>query len=129
MKTNILDYMDEAAERFPERIAFADDEVSLSFEAFAVRARRVGSMLLAAGAGTREADGQAGSGEPVIIFMKRSPYTLTAFFGTVAAGCYYVPIDVEMPRRRIELILETTQARFMLVDGTTEETAAELAVT
>ena len=116
MKTNILQYMDEAASRTPDRIAFADDTLSLTFSEFRERARRVGSWLMQQGAGD----------EPVIIFMKRSPLTLTAFFGTVSAGCYYVPIDVEMPRTRIELILETTKARYMLIDATTAETAAEL---
>lgn len=119
MKTNILEYMDEAVQRFPEKEAFADDELTLTFAEFADRANRVGTMLLNEGA----------EKEPIIIFMKRSPLTLTAFFGTVAAGCYYVPIDVEMPRRRIELILETTKARFMITDESTSDTAKELEFT
>lgn len=114
--------MDEAAARFPERIAFEDDECALSFDAFYKRARRVGTWLL-----VQSGSASPGmSGEPVIIFMKRSPLTLTAFFGTVAAGGMYVPIDVEMPRRRIELILETTDARYMICDESTQKIASEL---
>ncbi|MBR1874748.1 MAG: amino acid adenylation domain-containing protein [Eubacterium sp.] len=116
MVTNILEFMDEAAVRYPGRTAFADDELSLSFDEFKKRADRVGSFLLKKGAVS----------EPVIIFMRRSPLTLTAFFGTVAAGCFYVPVDTEMPGRRIELILKTTKARWMICDETTYESAVGL---
>ena len=58
--------------------------------------------------------------------MKKHPNTLTAFFGAMYAGCYYVPLDDEMPRHRIELIFQTLGAGALICDETTEDLAKEL---
>ena len=103
MQTNVLEYLEETVKRVPDKMAFADDEICLSFQELYDRAGSVGTRLANQGA-MREA---------VIVYMKKSPCTLSAFFGVIYSGCFYVPIDEEMPRRRMELILENTQALFI----------------
>lgn len=34
----------------------------------------------------------------------------------IESGCFYVPLDEEMPKRRIELIIENTKARVIICD-------------
>lgn len=116
MQTNVLEYLEHTVAQMPEKAAYVDDEIKLSFEEVYERSRRIGSCL-ASGLACRE---------PVIIYMKKSPCTVTAFFGAIYAGCFYVPVDDEMPRRRIELILESTKARFLIYDHTTCKQAKEL---
>lgn len=116
MQTNVLEYLEETVKRVPDKMSYADDELSLSFQQLYDRSRSIGTYLAHKGAAK----------EAVIVYMKKSPCTLSAFFGVIYSGCFYVPIDVEMPRRRIELILENTQARYMLYDDSTREKAAEL---
>ena len=58
--------------------------------------------------------------------MKKHPTTWAAFFGAMYAGCYYVPLDDEMPRHRIELIFKTLEAGALICDETTEDIAKEL---
>ena len=43
---NILEYLENTAQRFPQRPAFSDDEKTLTFEEFHAKAKAVGSFLL-----------------------------------------------------------------------------------
>ena len=45
MKANMLEYLEETAARFPDKIAFYDDRDSLTFAALEKTARRIGSCL------------------------------------------------------------------------------------
>lgn len=116
MQTNVLEYLEQTVIRLPEKMAFADEEMKLTFQEVYERSKQVASVLV---------KNQAAK-EPVIVYMKKSPCTLTAFFGAIYAGCFYVPIDEEMPRRRMELILENTKAKYMIYDASTAEKMKEL---
>ena len=106
MQTNILEYLEATAPRVPQKIAYSDGRFHLSFEALWAQARGVGSALLS----------QGYTKEPVAILMAKHPKEIAAFYGCVYAGCYYVPLDIDMPAARIESILESTEARVMIVD-------------
>lgn len=113
MQTNILEYLETTAQRLPEKTAFADDRMALSFREFEFRAKRVGTYFAK----------NSLFRSPVIVYMKKSPDFLAAFFGVVYSGCFYIPIDDEMPRRRIELILQNSEAEYMICDDETRERA------
>lgn len=116
MQTNVLEYLESTVHKVPDKIAFADDKIQITFRKFYDDCRAIGSYF------TKENVYK----EPVIIFMDKSPNTLTAFFGTIYGGNYYVPIDEEMPSRRIELILENTKARYLVCDSHNLDKANEL---
>ena len=111
MQTNILEYLEQTVPRLPDKVAFADDNMQLTFAEVSHNARAIGSALLADGL----------YGEPVVVFMEKSPAAINAFFGVVYAGCYYVPLDVEMPAFRIEMILEQLKPRAVICDAETEK--------
>lgn len=115
MQTNILEYLEHTAKRFPEKTAFADDEKALSFQEVQFRAKRIGTFFAK----------KKLFRNPIIVYMKKSPDFLTAFFGVVYSGCFYIPIDDEMPRRRIELMLQNVEAQYMICDKETEKRAKE----
>ncbi len=116
MQTNVLEYLEETEKRLPDKLAFGDEEIQLSFREVYDRARSIGTLLAAGGA----------KKEPVVVYMKKSPCALTAFFGVIYSGCYYVPIDEEMPRRRMELILENTRANYLIYDESTRDKVGQL---
>ena len=47
MKANMLDYLESTVERVPERVAFYDDQESLTFAALRESAKRIGTCLAA----------------------------------------------------------------------------------
>ena len=116
-RTNILDYLEEGAALHPRKIAFSNGTDSLSFSQLRRAIDGVGSFLIEKGY----------KKEPVVVFMEKHPKCVAAFFGVVAGGCYYVPLDDEMPAHRIELIFNTLKPRAVICDGKTKDTAAQFA--
>ena len=111
MRINVLSYLDEIATRLPNKAAFCDDQCQLTFAELDDRSRAIGSALAHA----------KFSNEPVVVFMKKGPYAVSAFFGVVRAGCFYVPLDEEMPRHRIDMIFDTLQPKVVICDDTTRD--------
>ena len=116
MQTNILEYLEGSVARCPDKIAFANEEMGLTFREVSRHARCIATRL------HREGYYR----QPIVVFMRKHPTTLAAFFGAIYAGCYYVPLDDEMPRHRIELIFQTLDAGALICDETTEALAREL---
>lgn len=115
-KTNILSYIDDIYTKFPNKLAFSNDEEELTFGELRQEIYSVGSYLI----------GKKLYSKPIVVFMKKSPSMIAAFFGVVAAGCYYVPIDDEMPQHRIQLILETLKPELIICDNSTKLAAQDL---
>lgn len=112
-QTNVLEYLEKTAPRLPDKLAFSDGTEGLTFGQVFDHSRAIGSYLAAKGYGN----------EPVVVFMGKHPKCVPAFFGCVYGGCYYVPIDEEMPRFRIELIFNNLQPKVMICDPRTAEIA------
>lgn len=108
-QNNILEYLDNIANVYPDKIAYANESIELSFKTVYDNARAIGSFLHEKGRYK----------EPVVVFMKKHPNTIVTFLGVVYGGCYYVPIDVEMPRHRIELIFQNLKPSAVICDDTT----------
>ena len=109
MQTNVLEYLEKTVVRVPDKVAFANEQEGLTFAQVYDQARAIGSFLHAEGFYKK----------PVVVFMKKHPKTIVAFFGSIYAGCYYVPLDEEMPRHRIELIFQTLKPEAIICDETT----------
>lgn len=107
MQNHILNYLYKSAQRVPERIAFSDGgEESLSFAQLLRQTRAAGTAIHRMGIYKK----------PVVVFMKKSPAEIAAFFGVIAGGCFYVPIDEEMPAARIQLILDNLHPPLVICD-------------
>lgn len=100
MQRNVLEYLEDSCRLFPEKIVFADDRAEITYESFVRQSKYLGAYLH-----EKVLDGK--KGVPVAVFIERSIQSLTGFFGVVYAGCFYVPIDRQMPAARIGLILDT----------------------
>ena len=110
MQTNILEYLEHTVTRVPDKVAFANESEGMTFRAVSDQAKAIGSFLAEQGLYK----------QPVVVFMRKHPKTLTAFLGTIYGGCYYVPLDDEMPRHRVDLILKTLQPKALICDEVTE---------
>lgn len=98
MKINILEYLEESARRYTDKIALADDKNSVTFGQWEAYARSIGSEIIRQTSGTVR--------NPVLVFVDRRIEGLVAFAGVVESGNFYVPIDCKMPPERIRLITD-----------------------
>ena len=106
MLNKILQYLDATARRVPDKTAFSDGRVALSFRELDGASRRIGTALCRLGYGR----------EPVAVLMQRAPAEIAAFLGVVRAGCFYAALDEAMPAARMEQILHTLSPRLLICD-------------
>lgn len=115
---NVLEYLESAVAKWPEKVAYSngDPDSDITFADVFKRSAAIGSGLYSKGYYK----------EPVVVFMKKHPNAIVAFYGCVYGGNYYVPIDEEMPRFRVDLILSNLKPRAMICDSETIEIAREM---
>ncbi len=116
METSVLDRIDAAALRYADKVAFKDSERSLTFGEFDRLTKAVGTRLAEL----------VPAGSPVAVMSGRHVYTPACFLGAVRAGCFYAPMDGDMPKKRLNQILSVIKAPVMLVDRAHLEAAQEL---
>ena len=111
---SVLEWLDRAAERFPEKTAFADADRTLSFSALREGAWRTGTALARIGVIRK----------PVALLMEKSLETICLMLGAVSAGGFYAVLDPSQPEERLNRMLETLQAP-VLIAGPEEEALSE----
>lgn len=116
MICNVLEYLESAKEKYPQKCAFADVSKKFTYEQTIEAAKRIGSGLL-----TRTIKQGA-----VVVLADRDVKSLIAFFGVVYAGGFYVPVDKKLPEKRIESILQVTKPECMIVQRNDYEQARKL---
>lgn len=116
MENHVLSYLDEIVKKKPDKLAYANEEVGYTFRQAYQQSRAVGTWIHQGGY----------CREPVAVLMERHPRTILCFLGIVAAGCFYAPIDLEMPQSRIQMILASCKARLLICDESVRERAESL---
>lgn len=104
---NVLEYLEKSAAKYPDKVAFTGLNTSVTFGQMLKISQAIGCSLIEVGAYK----------EPVVILMNRSPEMIVSFFGVISAGCYYVPIDEQMPSHRTELIIDQLKPRYIITDN------------
>ncbi|MEM5773689.1 MAG: AMP-binding protein, partial [Anaerolineaceae bacterium] len=118
MIRNILEYLEQSVKKYPDKIAFSDAGSQVSYQDLIAQAKAVGTCL---------ADRLSGAtNQPVVIFVDRTLHSLILFFGTVYSGNFYIPIDVKMPRHRIEAMLRALEPKLILSHCADEKVTTEL---
>lgn len=116
MQYNVLEYLEETVERLPDKLAYADEKSGITFQETYDGSRAIGSFLAERGIHK----------EAVAVFMSKTPEAIVAFFGVVYGGNFYVPLDEEMPRYRIELILKNLNPKAIICDQSSKNILDEL---
>ena len=113
----ILDYLDRAALKWPEKTAFADEENSCTFRELKEKAGAAGSALIK----------EDCFGKPVMLLMEKSVQTIEVMMGVVSAGGFYVILDATQPLDRLNRIAKTLGAKVLVTAKENEKIAGELA--
>lgn len=118
MQKNILEYLEQTVKEYPEKVAFSTGKDSMTFGEVYNEARAIGSFFAENGYYK----------EPIAVIMDKHPRTVTAFFGIIYAGCFYVCIDEKMPEARMSAIIEKLSPRAVVCDKKNQKTAAALGI-
>lgn len=113
---NVLEYLEGSAARWPERTAVVDENGCVTYSQLLQRSRRVGSALAA----------RTRSRRPVPVLADKSIDTLCAFFGAAFSGCFYVPLNPELPPARLGRVLSVLGSDWLVTDRAHQALAAGL---
>lgn len=117
MLSNMLEYLELTEKRVPDRVAFYDDQESVTFAELKNMAQRIGTALAPAVLPC----------SPVALLMdSRSIHNIPAMYGVLYAGCAYAPLDISMPPKRLSQLLELLKPRVILADEKGEKALEEL---
>ena len=116
METSVLNRLDRTAAAYAGKVMFKDDSAQITFGEFDRLTKAIGTFLA----------GKLPAGAPVAVMSGRHVLTPACFLGAVRAGCFYAPMDGDMPKARLNQILGVIKADYLLVDRAHLETAQSL---
>ena len=108
MAENLVEYLKNSAERWPDRTAVVDPSgSSLTFSQLWQQVDALARFLAAQG---------VGHGDRVGVALPKTMASVTALFAIMQAGAAYVPIDFTTPAERGKRILTDCNVRVVFVD-------------
>lgn len=100
--------MEKMAARYPDRTAVIAKDGSLTYREFDTITDRVANALIRRG---------AKPGGKALVLLPRTSRALIAFFGASKAGLGYIPFDPAYPAERVNMVIEDSQAQFVITDS------------
>ena len=116
MDTSIIDRLDKIAALLPDKLIFKDSFGSLTFGRFNYTTKVIGTYLCRL----------TPPKKPIAIMSGRHCLTPACFLGVARAGCFYAPMDGDMPKARLEQMLSVIKTDILIVDRTHLEKACSL---
>ena len=117
LRRSVLSYLEDDAVRHSGRCAVIDEGGSCTYEQLRLRARKAGSALAEAGARHRA----------VVVYMEKGIDALSAMFGALYAGGFYVPVDPQVPTERLARIIGVLEDPLVVVSDATRAVASHAA--
>src|SRR5690242_1129188 len=110
MTIRLQDWLSVQANKRPEACAAVFQQDSVTYGRLESESNRMARALHAVG---------CEPGDRVALALPKSIEALIAMFGSLKAGCTYVPLDTSSPVPRIRRILEQCESRCILAVGST----------
>lgn len=108
MVNSILQYLKKTVESFPDKIAFTDVNKSITFSELDERAELLANKIYS------QLNGNVR--QPIAVYLPKSVDCIIAFFAVIYSGNYYTPIDINMPKARVDKIISTLKPAAVIVD-------------
>ncbi len=101
---NITKWLDQTAQKYPDKIAIVDGDRTISFQELRYKALCLAEAIVDRGLFK----------EPIAVVMPKSMDVIVCFLGIAYSGNFYSVIDVDMPLTRQEKIMDTLQPRLII---------------
>ena len=115
MKT-VLEYLENSTNNCSEKIAVIDENGKYTYKELTELSKKIGTRLTS----------YFEPRNPVPVLMEKGKDTLATFFGAVYAGCFYVLLNPDLPKVRLEHIVNVLGSKNIVTDKVHEEIASEL---
>lgn len=119
MQRNVLDYLDNSVKKYPNKVAFVDDNNKYTFRQFDNLAKCVATGI---------SKNFSFINKPIIVLVDRSVDSLICFMAILRSGNFYVPIDNKMPEDRMMKIIDRVKPELVIYLKNDENMAKKLNV-
>ena len=117
MASEVFDWIRRSAALRGGRIIYESAEESLTFGELGRFSRAVATWV------AKLSDIEC----PVAVMTGRSVYTPACYMGVARAGCFYAPMDADVPRARLEQVMSVASPELLIVDRDHLEIAEAIA--
>lgn len=104
--TTIVQLFEEQVENNPDGIAVVFEDEKLTYRELNAKANSIAHFLK---------QNDIGKNDIVPVFMNRSLDLIISMLGIIKAGAAYLPISAEMPKERVDFILQNSNAKIVFV--------------
>ena len=98
MFTNVLDYLDLSVAQYAEKTALSDSKNQATYKELDALSDSIGTAVI---------EKCKSKNAPVVVFIDRNIESVITFMGIAKSGNFYVPVDRQLPVKRVELIVKT----------------------
>lgn len=102
----VTDYLDNAAEQFCDKVAFGTEKKVMTFGNLRREARHIAMGLI----------NEKIFHSPIVVYLTKSPECIATFMGAAYSGNFYTPLDTDMPKVRIQKIIDTLKPKTIITD-------------
>lgn len=117
MQKNVLEYLENTVQKYPNKIAIIDEKSSINFEDLQAHAKSVALYLQT---------NNISRNLPIGVFLSKSIEAIKSFLGVLYNGDFYVPLDVKNPFSRIEAIVKNIDIKYIITDSKSAKLLSEL---
>ena len=115
---NVLEFIERSAERYPDKLAVADENGGVTYSQLELMAKKIGAWIHKMTGGEHR--------KPVAVLLDKKPESVAAYMGVMYSGNFYVVLDAEMPDVRAEAILGTLRPAAIVTDSDHMEQAEKM---
>lgn len=113
MKTNVIEYLNDISDIYPNNIAYEEENKAITFNELKTASLNISSNLCKQNIGIKQIIG---------IFIPKSINAILSMFGILYSGNAYMPLDVKSPPERLLKILENVNPIAIITDKTNLDT-------
>lgn len=103
----LLSLFNKSVEKYPNNVAIADGENSLTYSELNIKANDIASVLIQKGIGINKLVG---------VMIEKSINQIVGVMGIIKTGGGYVPMDIKYPKQRVEDILNEAKIDYIITD-------------
>jgi len=116
MKCNVLKYLEESVNKYPNKIAVIDKNNKITYKDLQALTKSIASFII------RENFFHV----PIVVFMDKSIPALASFLGIAYSGNTYSILHPEFPKSRLEEISEVLHSPFVITTNEYYEEAKDI---
>lgn len=109
MQNSVLFWLDETARKFPGKLALEDATGKISYQEYRSKSLAIARKIVEINNGEIK--------KPVVVYLEKGKEVLVSFMGVAYCGCFYSPIDTDMPQSRVDKILEVLAPEIVITSN------------